>query len=142
VNSGIEVVEVTGVNVLVKTPLTLLCVLGLLACQRKDPPPAPDAAPLPTVDVNVSCDEHATLSQCMEYAAGSAKPADKMIKSGCKTMKGSFGDAGCPGDNQVGICTVAAGQLRHYYNLGQSSFTVESARHDCDVAQGTFSPTH
>ncbi len=131
----------TFVNPFVKTALTVLFVIGPIACQRNPPPGAADAGPLPTVDVKVSCDESATLSQCLEYGADAVKPGEKFLKTGCTTMKGTFGAAPCPGSNRVGICTVAAGQLRHYYKVGQSSFTVESARHDCDVAQGTFRPT-
>ncbi len=129
-------------SVSVKTPLTLLCVFGFVACQRNSPPPPPDAAPLPSIEVKDSCDEHATLSMCLEYSAEGMKPGEKFLKTGCTTMKGTFGPTPCPGADRVGICSVAAGQLRHYYKSGQSSFTVESAQHDCDVAQGTFSPTH
>ena len=129
------------VNPFVKTALTVLFVLVPVACKRNPPPAAADAGPLPTVDVKVSCDESATLSQCLEYAADAVKPSEKFLKTGCKTMQGTFGPAPCPADSRVGICTVTAGQLRHYYKVGQSSFTVESARHDCDVAQGTFRPT-
>ena len=96
-------------------------------CARANPnPPPPDATP-------GSCDTIVQDSTCMQHGAEAFANLPAKSRSGiCRSLAGgTYSRSPCPAEGLVGRCPQAGGQLKHYYSVGGSPHTVESARQAC-----------
>ncbi len=133
-----------------RVALVLAVSLGGAAC-KKDPPPPPAEPPALEAGagtgkpgVVASCDMTTEVGSCTEYAKLSAG----LEKSLCTGLKGKFAEgkaAGCAPTNEVGLCTMADNEVKHYYGvaIGPQGFAPANAQKDCtspDIA-GKFSAT-
>ena len=117
--------------------LVLAASLGAGACKKEPPPPAePPAleagAGTGKPGVLASCDMITEVGSCTEYAKLSAG----LEKSLCNGLKGKFAEgkaAGCAPTYEVGLCTMADNEVKHYYGvaIGPHGFTSADAQKDC-----------
>ncbi|HSO37420.1 MAG TPA: hypothetical protein VLT33_33070 [Labilithrix sp.] len=87
-----------------------------------------------------SCTMVSELGTCNEYRNGQSFGLEKSL---CEGFKGTFTNAGCSTNGQIGACTMSDGEVKRYYGskvAGDHGLTVEEAKIDCqsESVKGTF----
>ena len=130
-----------------KTLVKLVAVTGLMlaavvACGKKaDSGAAGEASTTSaTVAAKASCTMVSELGTCNEYRGGRSFGLEKSL---CEGFKGTFSNAGCSTDGEIGACTMSDGEVKRYYGskvAGDRALTLVEAQTDCesDSVKGQF----
>lgn len=116
---------------MVRSFLSSLVVVGLVACTKSPPAGESDAGPRGSALRVGSCDRASSVGTCSEYGSSYLAENELLVKTSCTKLGGTFVDAECPNTSVVGGCTLSSGEIRKYYGTGASAYDADRARGEC-----------